>query len=236
MKIRIKFSKHGAMKFIGHLDIMRYFQKAIRRADIPAVYTEGFSPHMVMSFASPLGVGLTSDGEYFDMEIHGQISSKEAIHRLNEAMVEGIEILSFRKIPENKANKAMTLVAAADYRVAFREGKQPFANWEASFYDFLEQKEIVIVKKTKTSEKEMDIRPYIYDFSIQNHTIFFRLCSGSVTNIKPELVIESFAAYAGFSFDPLALIIHRVELYAQIGTEQDKKFISLEDLGEDIGE
>ena len=66
MKIRVKFSKHGAMKFIGHLDIMRYFQKAIRRAEIPIVFTEGFSPHMVMSFANPLGVGLTSDGEYLD--------------------------------------------------------------------------------------------------------------------------------------------------------------------------
>ena len=67
MKIRVKFSKHGAMKFIGHLDIMRYFQKAIRRAEIPIVFTEGFSPHMVMSFASPLGVGIESEGEYMDI-------------------------------------------------------------------------------------------------------------------------------------------------------------------------
>ena len=58
MKVRVKFSKHGAMRFIGHLDVMRYFQKAIRRAGLPIVFTEGFSPHMVMSFASPLGVGL----------------------------------------------------------------------------------------------------------------------------------------------------------------------------------
>ena len=64
------------MKFIGHLDIMRYFQKAIRRAGIDIAYTEGFSPHMVMSFANPLGVGLTSDGEYFDIEIRTPISSK----------------------------------------------------------------------------------------------------------------------------------------------------------------
>ena len=65
MKIRIKFRKNGVMKFIGHLDIMRYFQKAIKRADIAICYTGGFSPHMIMSFASPLGVGITSDGEYF---------------------------------------------------------------------------------------------------------------------------------------------------------------------------
>ena len=62
MKARIKFRKYGVMKFIGHLDVMRYFQKAMRRADIPIAFTKGFSPHMIMSFANPLGVGLTSDG------------------------------------------------------------------------------------------------------------------------------------------------------------------------------
>ena len=60
MKIRIKFSKQGAMKFIGHLDTMRYFQKAMRRADVDIRYSEGFSPHQIMSFAAPLGVGLES--------------------------------------------------------------------------------------------------------------------------------------------------------------------------------
>lgn len=57
MKIRIKFAKTGVMKFVGHLDVMRYFQKAIRRAELPIAYSEGFSPHMLLSFASPLGVG-----------------------------------------------------------------------------------------------------------------------------------------------------------------------------------
>ena len=52
LKVRVKFAKQGAMKFIGHLDIMRYFQKAIRRADIDVAYSEGFSPHMIMSFAA----------------------------------------------------------------------------------------------------------------------------------------------------------------------------------------
>ena len=69
MKARIKFRKYGVMKFIGHLDIMRFFQKVMRRADIPIAFTGGYSPHMIMSFANPLGVGLTSDGEYFDIEL-----------------------------------------------------------------------------------------------------------------------------------------------------------------------
>ena len=67
MKIRVKFKKWGCMKFIGHLDMMRYFQKAVRRADIDIRYSEGYSAHQIMSFAAPLGVGITSDGEYFDI-------------------------------------------------------------------------------------------------------------------------------------------------------------------------
>ena len=69
MKARIKFAKWGAMRFIGHLDVMRYFQKALRRADIDVAYSEGFSPHQIMSFAAPLGVGLTSIGYYLVVEI-----------------------------------------------------------------------------------------------------------------------------------------------------------------------
>ena len=62
MKARIKFKKYGALRFIGHLDVMRFFQKAIRRAHIPIAYTGGYSPHMIMSFANPLGIGITSEG------------------------------------------------------------------------------------------------------------------------------------------------------------------------------
>ena len=153
MKIRIKFSKHGAMKFIGHLDIMRYFQKAIRRADLDIVYTEGFSHHMVMSFASPLGVGLTSDAEYFDIEIHGTISSEEAVNRLNRVMVDGIKVLSFRQVPQDKANKAMSLVAAADYFVSYRDGKSPCRDWQEKLLEFYSQKQIVIVKRQKNQKK-----------------------------------------------------------------------------------
>ena len=97
MNIRVRFRKYGVLKFIGHLDVMRYFQKAIRRADIHICYSEGYSPHMIMSFASPLGLGLESDGEYMDIRINGSISSEEAVRRLNAVMVEGIDVMSFRE-------------------------------------------------------------------------------------------------------------------------------------------
>ena len=117
MKARIKFRKYGALRFIGHLDVMRYFQKVMRRAEIPIAFTGGFSPHMIMSFASPLGIGLESDGEYLDIELTEPIKSNEAVRRMNEAGVEGIEVLSFLQIAEEKKMTGMTILAAADYLV-----------------------------------------------------------------------------------------------------------------------
>ena len=79
MKVRIKFSKTGCMKFIGHLDVMRYFQKAIRRCGLDVSYSQGYNPHQLISFAAPLGVGLTSDGEYMDMQLESSLSSAEQL-------------------------------------------------------------------------------------------------------------------------------------------------------------
>lgn len=230
MKVRVKFSKHGAMKFIGHLDIMRYFQKAIRRAEIPIRFTEGFSPHMVMSFASPLGVGLTSDGEYMDIEVNASIPSKEAVERLNRVMVEGMKVLSYRQIPEGKASNAMSLVTCADYTVTFREGKEPAPDWEEKLVEFAALPSVIVMKKTKKSEKEVDIKPMIHELRLLEHgEIFMRLSSGSASNLKPELVMDAFISYLGVASEPFSLLVNRVELY-------DEHMVSLEELGEDIGE
>ena len=115
MKARIKFRKYGVMKFIGHLDIMRFFQKVMRRADIPIAFTGGYSPHMIMSFANPLGVGLTSDGEYFDIELTEPIDFEAAVERMNATMVEGIEVVNMVEISDDKKRTGMSIVAAADY-------------------------------------------------------------------------------------------------------------------------
>lgn len=106
MRIRIKFRKYGVMRFIGHLDIMRYFQKAMRRANIDIAYSEGFSPHQIMSFAAPLGVGITSDGEYLDIEAKSTKSTQESIAALNAVMVDGIEITQYVALrqDEKKSN------------------------------------------------------------------------------------------------------------------------------------
>ena len=105
MKIRIRFAKEGVMKFIGHLDMMRYFQKAFRRSGVDIEYSQGFSPHQLISFASPLGVGLTSTGEYMDIFVHSSESSKAMIDKINKEMAEGVKILSFKKQENEKKYK-----------------------------------------------------------------------------------------------------------------------------------
>ena len=119
MKLRIKFKKYGPVRFIGHLDVMRFFQKANRRAELDVAYTGGYSPHQIMSFAAPLGVGLTSNGEYMDLEVHSLASCEDVKQRLNAASVPGIEITSVKILPD-KAGNAMASVAAAlktDYHI-----------------------------------------------------------------------------------------------------------------------
>ena len=74
------------MKFVGHLDTMRYFQKALRRAELPVAFSGGYSPHMIMSFAVPLGVGMESLGDYFDLEMAEDMSTAEIAARLDEQL------------------------------------------------------------------------------------------------------------------------------------------------------
>mgnify|MGYP002071942692 CR=1 FL=1 len=233
MNIRIKFQKYGVMKFIGHLDMMRYFQKAIRRAGIDIAYSGGYSPHQIMSFAAPLGVGVTSDGEYFDIEVNSSKSSQESIDALNQAMVEGISILEYKALPDT-AKTSMSLVAAADYLIYEKSGYEPFFSsleeLQEKIHAFYEdQQEIIITKQTKKSEIEMNLKQFIYEMKAvtlgdipqkdanrsAKYGLFLKVCTGSSNNIKPELVLEAFCRFFHLEDNPFRFQIHRLEVYAK---------------------
>lgn len=233
MKARIKFRKYGAMKFVGHLDVMRFFQKAMRRAGIPIAFTGGYSPHMIMSFASPLGIGLSSDGEYFDIELKEAISSKDAVRLLNEVMVEGMEVESFRQIALEKKMTGMALVAAADYLTVPAAGCLP-ADWKEKIAEFMNQPQIRILKSTKRSEMEVDIKPMIYCLKPEGDKIFMQVAAGSAENLKPGLVMEAFCRHLGAEPEEFRFQYHRLEMYADIGESGKRKLISLENLGTEI--
>ena len=220
MNIRIKFQKYGVMKFIGHLDMMRYFQKAIRRAGIDIAYSGGYSPHQIMSFAAPLGVGVTSDGEYFDIEVNSSRSSLKSLDALNQVMVEGVSILEYRRLPDT-ARSSMSLVAAADYIVYVKPGYEPdvhslqeLSQQVQQYYEM--QPEILITKQTKKSQLEMNLKGLIYemkglnlkDFTLRDgplpeYGLFLKVSTGSSDNVKPELVLEDFCKFCGIAYNPL---------------------------------
>lgn len=237
MKIRIKFRKYGVMKFVGHLDIMRYFQKAVRRANIDICYSEGFSPHQIMSFAAPLGVGITSDGEYLDIEVHSTKSTKEMLETLNATMVEGVEITGYVKLPDD-AKTAMSIVAAADYELIFKKDYAvPFtksAAAEAVKNYFETPSEVLVTKQTKKSERVVDIKPLVYAFEVagteEAPRFEINLSTGSTDNLKPELVLEWLFDRMGIPYNANAIQIHRRDVYAKEG----EQFVSLLAMGEEI--
>lgn len=237
MKIRIKFKKWGCMKFIGHLDMMRYFQKAIRRANIDICYSEGFSPHQIMSFAAPLGVGITSDGEYFDIEVNSTLSSKASLEALNNTMVDGVAVTEYVKLPDN-AKTAMSIVEAADYSLSFKEGivsPHTASQWAKIIEEtFTSQESFNIIKKTKKSEREVDLKPLVYDFKVcgdeENPYFYIMLSTGSTNNIKPELVLASIFEKCNIEYNASEIQIHRIDVFAS----QNNKFIPLSQMGENI--
>ena len=233
MRVRIKFSKHGVVKFIGHLDIMRYFQKAIRRAGIDVTYTTGFSPHQVMSFAAPLGVGHYSNGEYLDIEVNSHHGRRDMMDRLNEAMVPGIVIENIVALGDSAGN-AMASVAAAGYTLEWKEGYEVPTDLEKAVADFYAKDSIMVTKQTKKSILELDLKPGIYEMKATKDSIYILVDASSSGNIKPTLLLEAFYSFVGKEFDPLAIQITREETYTDIGKNGKKELVPLDAVGEEF--
>ena len=233
MKIRIKFEKDGVMRYIGHLDIMRYFQKAIRRSEIDIKYSTGFSPHQIMSFAAPLGVGHISYGEYFDIEVNSHTGKQDMMERLNAAMVPGIRITNMVELPDNAGN-AMATVAASRYRVELKNPDEAKIDFVGLKDSFLGQDEILITKQTKKQELTIDIKPYIFEWIPYENGVEMFVDASSSNNVKPALAMESFCGFAGVDFDPIKFQIIRMDTYLNIGTAENKEFKPLDYVGVDF--
>lgn len=246
MTIRIRFAKFGLMRFIGHLDVLRYFQKAIRRSDLDVAYSEGYHPHQIMSFASPLGMGISSDGEYVDIECNSIISVDDFITGLQSSMSEGFEIIDGCILSEPEENKkreaAMSLITCADYLIIFRSECNSFKDYaflDSALSSLRLRESIDVMKKTKSGEEQLDIKPYIYSMEYDlekfnrtdlvlssnvNNTqhaiintgdilLYLRLSAGSRMNIKPELVVNELYCEAGINASKYSYRQHRMELY-----------------------
>ncbi|MBO6015936.1 MAG: DUF2344 domain-containing protein [Lachnospiraceae bacterium] len=233
MKVRIKFAKYGHMIFIGHLDMMRYFQKAMRRANIDISYSQGFNPHQIMSFAAPLGVGLCSNGEYMDIQVDSATGSQEMVQALNAVMVDGVKVISVKKLPDNAQN-AMASVAAAGYTVRFRPGHEPSFDLPTAFDAFQKKEQILVTKKTKKGEKEMDLAPAIYEMRLTEDGIYLLVDASSAGNIKPGMVIEALYREQMAQPGEFDWLITREDTYLAVEEDGKRAFLPLDAIGEEI--
>jgi radical SAM-linked protein len=214
LKLRIKYEKTGVLRFIGHLDVMRFFQKAIRRAKLDVAYSKGFSPHQIISFAAPMPLNMTSEGEYFDGEFNSVTTTEDMLQRLNAVMPEGIKVRDIVILPDDAKN-SMSIVSASDYYIyPNEESEENHMEQLSASIDCLNQLDkIEILKKTKTKEELSDIKPYIYDLKKYQDGIYMLLASGSKMNLKPELVVEALCKAAGIQYDRYDYSFHRLETY-----------------------
>lgn len=227
MKVRIQFAKHGTMKYIGHLDMMRYFQKAIRRADIPIKYSTGFSPHQIMSFAQPLGVGMESEGEYFDIETEKDIVPDEVMNALNQTMVEGVAIRSVVILPDNAMN-AMASIAASSYKVEWKNEKKPSFDLNENVSKLNAMEQIPYTKQTKKNVLEIDVKPGIFDLHVEEDILYMTVDASSSGNIKPTIVLDLLYKLSNQELPEYAWLITKLETYTR---NENGDLIALREVG-----
>ena len=159
-------------------------------------------------------MGITSDGEYFDGEFESVTTSNDMIDALNAVSVDEMKVTECVLLPDDAKN-SMSVVSASDYVITFEERTSDYEKTKliGSVMDFMAQNEIVILKKTKKSEREENIKPGIINCELRDDSIYMLLSTGSEYNLKPELVMQALYAYTGIEHNQFHYHIHRLETY-----------------------
>ena len=198
LKVRyvIKFTKESSIKFISHLDLMRTIQRVIRRANLPMEYSKGFNPHMALSIAQPLSVGVYSSAEYMDIVLVEELQEEEIINRLNEKTASGIKFLEARKVVnkegEKKLPQSMALIDAARFTIKMLCNDSSIV--EAKMKELYAKDAWTTIKKSKKGEKEVNLKTMIkemkYWVNDDELVLNILISSGSREHLSPDLVAE----------------------------------------------
>jgi len=217
-RLWLRFAKGGKMRYIGHLDMMKIFQAAIRRAGVPIAYSMGFNPHQRLSFALPLPLGMDSLCEYAELLLESVMLPEDLVKALDGHLPDGVRLLAAYAASE-KAPRPAAAVEAADYRLVFPKMEGVSSDGVASAIAALRsQPEIMVLKKTKRGEKETDIKPDIFYISCeQAGGVLMRLSAGSSRNLSPQLVAQVLFQQMGVTLQAHDAAFTRLELYGHGG-------------------
>lgn len=201
--IRIFFSKTGRAIYISHLDLYRVFQRAVKRCKLPVWETQGFNPHIYITFALPLALGTEGVCESLDTKLTEDMSFDEVKERLNSALPRDIRVIS---VSEQKYKP--TEIEKSEYEVNI---DCDFGKLKA----FFEQDAIITEKKTKKGITEIDLKPNIEIIELREGFVKLRLPSGTDFNINANLVFDAFEK----QYDGVigGITIKRVGIYCKNG-------------------
>ena len=208
--VRIMFSKTGRAKYVSHLDLVRAMTRAVRRADIPLWYTEGFNRHPYLTFASPLSLGYEGLRETMDIRMADDFPYDELAARLNAVLPEGLAVISAADVVAKAGD-----LAAAEYRLTIHLPA-------AVIVDALSSGELLVEKRTKKKTmKTIDILPYFKNAVVEavgeNETVVtVALPSGGNENVNPGLFINALKGVDGVDVDAEVL---RLRLLLADGSE-----------------
>ena len=223
MQIRFQFNRGNDLKFIGHLDILRLFERTFKRSGLPVAHSQGFNPRPQIIFGQPMPLGLTSEGEFADVELLEELDPQRFLEIMNSSLPPGIQLLN-AKVKRNPSN-LMAQILGAKYHVSFKASED--LNVQELISSILRADTILVMKKSKSGEKETNIRLHIHQLtgSFNGTEGYFDvlLGAGQVDNIRPDLFVAgvSSAFQAGLELTSM----HRVMLLGR----KENTWISLLD-------
>ena len=215
MKMIVVFEKAPRLRHIGHLDLMRAMQRALRRSNLPLRYSQGFNPHILLNFAAPLSVGMPGKREIMEVPVEGEISAEEFQQKLSAALPPDLPCLSVHAVDERHA-APMAQLTAAVYEAKLESVPEGLGD---AIQRFLSQKEIPAIRKTKTGMKPCDIRPMIYELSLSGDCLRMTLALCEKATCKADLLLSSLFAFAGLE-RPDALVTRLQLLGGEPGSFQ----------------
>ena len=207
MRALIRFGKQPRLRFISHLDLQRFFQRAVNRTGLPIAWSQGFNPHPVMSFGSALALGWTSEYEVLDIKLSAPMGRKRTEDAIRAALPEDLPVLEVRMV-DDRHPAPMALVRMSDYsvRLTGADGAKVIEQIPA----FLACEEMLAMKKTKSGEKQVDIRPMVVALEPVEDGFRARLMLTEQSTLKPDLLVRVLAEQAGV--EPPEAAIHRTLL------------------------
>lgn len=169
MRALYQFAKLSRLKFVSHLDLQRFMQMALRRTELPVAYSQGFNPHPVMSFASALAVGWTSDCEILDVKLSSPVSEEFAFKEMAAALPPDMPLKRVRLVDDSHP-ALMASLRMAEYLIQL-DGAGAEATASAS-PGYMAEKCVIALRKTKSGEKPADIRAMTCALSVEPTEVF----------------------------------------------------------------